>query len=199
MATDAWRQCRPRPGPAGVDRDAKKQVMLASGCDGSPTTSWSSRRVSTLMLRLRQRLDIRLAAAGRHAARLQVRHAGACCLKARVEAMKEGGTFVMFAPPNPYRCPPGPYERISMIAHRAEAEEPDGQDHRRSIQRRSSPNRHSSMRRLGEAITPAWSNGSRHRSTAACNVTVNAETMVITTDIDGEVVKADACDGHPGT
>jgi len=38
-------------------------------------------------------------------------------LKARVEAMPEGGTFIMVAPPNPYRCPPGPYERISMIAH----------------------------------------------------------------------------------
>ena len=38
-------------------------------------------------------------------------------LKAQVEAMKEGGTFVMVPPPNPFRCPPGPYERISMIAH----------------------------------------------------------------------------------
>ncbi len=38
-------------------------------------------------------------------------------LKAQVEAMKEGGTFIMVPPPNPFRCPPGPYERISMIAH----------------------------------------------------------------------------------
>lgn len=38
-------------------------------------------------------------------------------LKARIEAMAEGGTFVMVPPPNPYRCPPGPYERISMVAH----------------------------------------------------------------------------------
>ncbi|GGE56719.1 NAD(P)/FAD-dependent oxidoreductase [Actibacterium pelagium] len=38
-------------------------------------------------------------------------------LKAQLEAMPEGGTFAMVAPPNPYRCPPGPYERISMIAH----------------------------------------------------------------------------------
>jgi NADPH-dependent 2,4-dienoyl-CoA reductase/sulfur reductase-like enzyme len=38
-------------------------------------------------------------------------------LKAQVEAMPEGGTFAMVAPPNPYRCPPGPYERISMVAH----------------------------------------------------------------------------------
>lgn len=38
-------------------------------------------------------------------------------LKAQVEAMPEGGKFVMVAPPNPFRCPPGPYERVSMVAH----------------------------------------------------------------------------------
>jgi NADPH-dependent 2,4-dienoyl-CoA reductase/sulfur reductase-like enzyme len=38
-------------------------------------------------------------------------------LKAQIDAMPEGGTFVMVPPPNPFRCPPGPYERISMIAH----------------------------------------------------------------------------------
>ncbi|MEM7777031.1 MAG: NAD(P)/FAD-dependent oxidoreductase [Pseudomonadota bacterium] len=45
-------------------------------------------------------------------------------LKAQVENMREGGTFVMVAPPNPYRCPPGPYERISMIAHLLKAKNP---------------------------------------------------------------------------
>ena len=38
-------------------------------------------------------------------------------LRNRVMNMKKGGTFVMVPPPNPYRCPPGPYERVSMIAH----------------------------------------------------------------------------------
>ncbi len=38
-------------------------------------------------------------------------------LKAQLMAMPEGGTFVMVAPPNPFRCPPGPYERVSMVAH----------------------------------------------------------------------------------
>lgn len=38
-------------------------------------------------------------------------------LKKMVEEMPQGGTFAMVAPPNPYRCPPGPYERISMVAH----------------------------------------------------------------------------------
>ena len=38
-------------------------------------------------------------------------------LKKQLEAMRDGGTFVMVAPANPFRCPPGPYERVSMVAH----------------------------------------------------------------------------------
>ena len=38
-------------------------------------------------------------------------------LKAQIEAMPEGGRYAMVAPPNPFRCPPGPYERISMVAN----------------------------------------------------------------------------------
>ncbi|MDJ0627324.1 MAG: NAD(P)/FAD-dependent oxidoreductase [Rhodobacter sp.] len=45
-------------------------------------------------------------------------------LKAQIMAMPEGGTFAMIAPPNPYRCPPGPYERISMVAHALKANNP---------------------------------------------------------------------------
>ncbi|HLT99107.1 MAG TPA: NAD(P)/FAD-dependent oxidoreductase [Burkholderiaceae bacterium] len=38
-------------------------------------------------------------------------------LKQQLEAMRDGGTFLMVAPANPFRCPPGPYERVSMVAH----------------------------------------------------------------------------------
>jgi sulfide dehydrogenase [flavocytochrome c] flavoprotein chain len=38
-------------------------------------------------------------------------------LKHQIENMRQGGTFCMVAPPNPYRCPPGPGERVSMVAH----------------------------------------------------------------------------------
>lgn len=38
-------------------------------------------------------------------------------LRKQLEAMRDGGTFLMVAPPNPFRCPPGPYERASMVAH----------------------------------------------------------------------------------
>jgi NADPH-dependent 2,4-dienoyl-CoA reductase/sulfur reductase-like enzyme len=38
-------------------------------------------------------------------------------LRRQLEAMEDGGLVVMTVPANPYRCPPGPYERASLIAH----------------------------------------------------------------------------------
>ncbi|TCR64135.1 NAD(P)/FAD-dependent oxidoreductase [Bosea sp. BK604] len=38
-------------------------------------------------------------------------------IREKLDAVPDGGTIVMIAPPNPYRCPPGPYERASMFAH----------------------------------------------------------------------------------
>lgn len=37
-------------------------------------------------------------------------------LARQLQAMRPGGTFVIGAPPNPYRCPPGPYERAALMA-----------------------------------------------------------------------------------
>lgn len=34
----------------------------------------------------------------------------------QIKEMPQGGTFLMVAPPNPFRCGPGPYERLSMVA-----------------------------------------------------------------------------------
>lgn len=45
-------------------------------------------------------------------------------LKTRLEKMKDGGTVVLAAPNNPFRCPPGPYERICMIAHFLKTKKP---------------------------------------------------------------------------
>ncbi|MGL5362249.1 MAG: FCSD flavin-binding domain-containing protein [Bosea sp. (in: a-proteobacteria)] len=42
-------------------------------------------------------------------------------LRRRLDAVPNGGNIVMIAPPNPYRCPPGPYERVSMMAHALKA------------------------------------------------------------------------------
>ena len=37
-------------------------------------------------------------------------------LRSQLEAMPEGGKVLIAAPPNPFKCPPGPYERASQIA-----------------------------------------------------------------------------------
>lgn len=38
-------------------------------------------------------------------------------LRSQLEAMPDGGLFVIAVPPEPYRCPPAPYERASVVAH----------------------------------------------------------------------------------
>lgn len=37
-------------------------------------------------------------------------------LQRQLQALPQGGTVLIASPPNPYRCPPGPYERASMLA-----------------------------------------------------------------------------------
>ncbi|MGP9812532.1 FCSD flavin-binding domain-containing protein [Rhodopseudomonas sp. NSM] len=38
-------------------------------------------------------------------------------LKSKLDALADGALIVIIAPPNPYRCPPAPYERASMMAY----------------------------------------------------------------------------------
>ena len=45
-------------------------------------------------------------------------------LRRQLEAMRDGGLVVITAPANPYRCPPGPYERASLIAYYLKAQKP---------------------------------------------------------------------------
>jgi sulfide dehydrogenase [flavocytochrome c] flavoprotein subunit len=45
-------------------------------------------------------------------------------LRRQLEAMEDGGLVVISAPANPFRCPPGPYERASLIAHYLKTKKP---------------------------------------------------------------------------
>jgi sulfide dehydrogenase [flavocytochrome c] flavoprotein subunit len=45
-------------------------------------------------------------------------------LRAQLQAMDDGGTVIISPPVNPFRCPPGPYERASMIAHYLKTNKP---------------------------------------------------------------------------
>ena len=45
-------------------------------------------------------------------------------LRKQLESMDDGGLVVISAPANPFRCPPGPYERASLIAHYLKTRKP---------------------------------------------------------------------------
>jgi len=45
-------------------------------------------------------------------------------LRAQLEAMEDGGVVALAVPAAPYRCPPAPYERASLIAHYLKQKKP---------------------------------------------------------------------------
>src|SRR6476620_3977309 len=45
-------------------------------------------------------------------------------LRRQLQAMEDGGKVVISAPANPFRCPPGPYERASLIAYYLKTKKP---------------------------------------------------------------------------
>ncbi len=46
------------------------------------------------------------------------------CFAASSKSMEDGGLVVISAPANPFRCPPGPYERASLIAYYLKTKKP---------------------------------------------------------------------------
>ncbi len=113
-------------------------------------------------------------------------------LKAQIEAMPEGGTFVMVAPPNPYRCPPGPYERVSMIAHVLKETNPTA----KIII--ADPKPGFSKQGLFEEGWQKHYPGMITRigpDFGGENVSVNPADMTV--DVDGEVIRADAVNVIP--
>jgi sulfide dehydrogenase [flavocytochrome c] flavoprotein subunit len=45
-------------------------------------------------------------------------------LRKQLEDMPNGGVYAIAIPKSPYRCPPGPYERASLIAHYCKTQKP---------------------------------------------------------------------------
>ncbi len=74
-------------------------------------------------------------------------------LRRQLEAMPDGGVVVISAPANPYRCPPGPYERASLIAWYLKTHKPRSQAASCSTPRTSSPSR-SCSRPPGSELYP---------------------------------------------
>ncbi len=113
-------------------------------------------------------------------------------LKSQLMAMPQGGTFAMVAPPNPYRCPPGPYERVSMVAHFLKENNPTAK-----IIVADPKEKFSKMALFQEG----WANhyegmidwiGSDF---GGDNVSVDPDAMTLS--IDGEVMNVDVCNVIP--
>ena len=113
-------------------------------------------------------------------------------LRAQIEAMREGGVYCMVAPPNPFRCPPGPYERISMVAHVLKQANPTAKiliaDPKEKFSKQGlfedGWQRH--YPGMIERVGPDFGGG---------NVEVRPDAMEVA--IDGEVTKVDVCNVIP--
>jgi NADPH-dependent 2,4-dienoyl-CoA reductase/sulfur reductase-like enzyme len=113
-------------------------------------------------------------------------------LRAQLRAMPEGGVYAMVAPPNPFRCPPGPYERISMVAYHLKNNNPTAKiiiaDPKAAF---------SKMALFQEGWAKYYDGmidwiGSDF---GGGNVSVNPHAMTVT--IDGEETKVDVCNVIP--
>ena len=113
-------------------------------------------------------------------------------LKSQIEAMPEGGTYVMVAPPNPFRCPPGPYERISMVAHVLKNKNPTAK-----IMVFDPKPKFSKMALFQEG----WENhykGMVEWVGGDFGVVESVDPAAMTVNVDGEIIKADVCNVIPG-
>ena len=113
-------------------------------------------------------------------------------LKAQIESMPQGGVYCMVAPPNPYRCPPGPYERVSMVAHVLKEKNPTAKiliaDPKPKFSKQALFEEGWTNHYFGmiERVAPDFGGD---------NVSVNADEMTV--NIDGEVTKVDVCNVIP--
>lgn len=91
-------------------------------------------------------------------------------LRKRLEDLPDGGVFAISIPKAPYRCPPGPYERASVIAHYFKQHKPRAKV-LTSTATRISPRRRPCSFRPGKSATRASSNTA---PTACCRISMCA-------------------------
>ncbi len=113
-------------------------------------------------------------------------------LRQQLTAMPDGGTFVMAIPEAPYRCPPGPYERASLIAHYLKNAKP-----RAKILLLDAKDRFSKMSLFREAWAAIYGDMIEWQgaSDGATVVEVDAENKILHTDFDR--VRADVANVIP--
>ena len=113
-------------------------------------------------------------------------------LKAQIMAMPQGGTYAMVAPPNPYRCPPGPYERVSMVAHYLSQHNPTA----KIIVADPKP-KFSKMALFQEGWNAHYAGMIDWIGSEFGGENVSVDPSAMTISIDGESINVDACNVIP--
>ena len=107
--------CAQNPRRGGRDRSVGADRSPGAGRDASlrPADPRAGRR-----LRLRRHSGAEAARLRRRWCRMRGRRdRKRSRLRARLEAMRDGGVFAIHVPRAPYRCPPAPYERACQVAN----------------------------------------------------------------------------------
>ncbi len=113
-------------------------------------------------------------------------------LRAQVLAMPQGGTYAMVAPPNPFRCPPGPYERVSMVARILKETNPTAK-----ILIADPKPKFSKMALFQEAWANHYDGMIEWVGPDFGGDKVSVDPGAMTLSIDGEVTKVDVCNVIP--
>ncbi len=111
-------------------------------------------------------------------------------LRKQLEAMPDGGVFVMSVPKAPYRCPPGPYERACQVASYFKAHKPNS----KVIVLDANAEVISKKGLFTKAWAELYPNIVDYRPDSAI-VSVDVDTKTITTDF--EKIKADVLNVIP--
>ncbi len=92
---------------------AKRQIRLAGG----DTLSYDRAIVSPGVELMTERIPgLKTADAQMRVPHAWKAGAQTVALRGQLEAMRDGGVYVLQIPMSPFRCPPGPYERVSQVA-----------------------------------------------------------------------------------
>lgn len=169
----------------GIDRDARKVILQGGTLDYdvlilAPGIDFVAGSVNGWTLEDQQRMPH--AYKGGEQVRL---------LRSQLDAMPRGGVFAIVPPAGTYRCPPGPYERVSMAAYLLKQTNPTA----KIIIADPKP----VFSKMG-LFREAWKK--HYKGMIDMNSDVDMSTFTVdpnamTITLDGEVIKVDACNVIP--
>jgi sulfide dehydrogenase [flavocytochrome c] flavoprotein subunit len=105
-------------------------------------------------------------------------------LRGKLEAMPDGGTVLIAPPPNPFRCPPGPYERASQIANYLKTRKPKSKSKILIIDSKDKFSKQGLFQQAWERHYPGMIEWKKAADTGGGIMRVDAKAGTVSTDFD---------------